>query len=53
MKAFRISRPAAVRIGMFWRLGSEDDRRPVAATFCRKEEWTRHSASASRGSAST
>ena len=26
---------------MFWRFGSEDDRRPVAATVCRKEVCTR------------
>ena len=52
-KALRISRPVAVRIGMFCRLGSEEESRPVAATFCRNEEWTRPSSSASSGSAST
>ena len=31
MKARRISRPSSLRIGMFWRLGSELLRRPVAA----------------------
>ena len=31
MKAARISRPSAVRMGMFCRLGLEDDSRPVAA----------------------
>ncbi len=32
MKAWRMRRPSAVRIGMFCRLGSVDERRPVAAT---------------------
>ena len=31
-KARRIARPASVRIGMFWRFGSFDESRPVAAT---------------------
>jgi hypothetical protein len=30
-KASRIWRPDSVRIGMFWRLGSVDDSRPVCA----------------------
>ena len=41
MNARRISRPAAVRMGMFWRLGSDDDRRPVAAIVCWNEVWMR------------
>ena len=31
MKAARISRPSSVRMGMFCRLGFEEERRPVAA----------------------
>ena len=30
--AWRIRRPSGVRIGMFWRFGSDDESRPVAAT---------------------
>jgi hypothetical protein len=30
-KAWRMRRPSSVRIGMFCRLGSEEDSRPVAA----------------------
>jgi hypothetical protein len=30
--ALRMRRPTSVRIGMFWRLGSFDDSRPVCAT---------------------
>ena len=32
MKPRRMSRPSSRRIGMFWRFGSLDDSRPVAAT---------------------
>src|SRR3546814_7447836 len=39
-KAWRIWRPTSVRIGMFWRLGSVDDRRPVCAPDRRSEEHT-------------
>ena len=53
MNALRISRPASVRIGMFWRFGSDEESRPVAATVCRNEEWTRPCASAIAGRAST
>ena len=41
MNARRISRPAAVRIGMFCRFGSDEESRPVAATVWRKEVCTR------------
>ena len=34
MKHSRMRRPAAVRIGMFCRLGSFDDSRPVTAVVC-------------------
>ena len=34
MNASRIRRPSAVRTGMFCRLGSFEDRRPVTATAC-------------------
>ena len=52
MKPRRISRPASVRMGMFWRFGSEDERRPVAATVWLNFAWIRPSASASSGSES-
>ena len=32
MKASRMRRPSSPLTGMFWRLGSVDERRPVAAT---------------------
>ena len=34
-------RPSAVRIGMFWRFGSDDEMRPVAATVWLKVAWMR------------
>ncbi|MNL53941.1 hypothetical protein D3C87_1772300 [compost metagenome] len=40
-KARRISRPSAVRMGMFWRLGFSEERRPVAATVWLNEVWIR------------
>ena len=40
-KAVRIFRPASVRIGMFWRFGSEEDSRPVVVAASAKEVWTR------------
>ena len=39
--ASRMSFPSAVRTGMFWRLGSLDDRRPVAVPARLKLVWTR------------
>ena len=51
--ARRIRRPSGVRIGMFWRFGSDDDRRPVAATAWWNVVWSRSSAAISVGSAST
>ena len=33
--------PSAVRMGMFCRLGSDDESRPVAATVCWNEAWMR------------
>ena len=42
-----------VRIGMFWRLGSDDDSRPVAATAWWNSVWSRPSGPISVGSAST
>ncbi len=53
-KPRRISRPNVVRIGMFWRLGSEEESRPVAATAWLKVVWMRFVAGlTSAGSAST
>ena len=49
MKAARISRPMAVRMGMFCRLGLVEERRPVAVPTWLKVVWTRPSASASWG----
>jgi hypothetical protein len=50
----RSSRPSCVRIGMFWRFGSCDDRRPVAATVWLSRVCTRPvDGATSRGSAST
>ena len=43
MKALRISRPSVVRTGMFCRLGSALEMRPVAVTHCLKLVWTRPS----------
>ena len=40
-KAERISRPSAVRIGMFCRFGSLELSRPVAATTWLNDVWTR------------
>ena len=40
-KASRILRPISVRIGMFCRLGSFDDSRPVCAPVSEKLVWTR------------
>ena len=40
-KASRILRPTSVRIGMFCRLGSFDDSRPVCAPVSEKLVWTR------------
>ena len=40
-KASRIWRPISVRIGMFCRLGSVDDSRPVCAPVSEKLVWTR------------
>ena len=40
-EARRISRPSSVLTGMFWRLGSEEERRPVSATVWLKWAWTR------------
>ena len=51
--ARRIRRPSGVRIGMFWRFGSDDDRRPVAATAWWNVVWRRPSAAIRVGSAST
>ena len=51
--ARRIRRPSGVRIGMFWRFGSDDDSRPVAATAWWNVVWRRPSAAISVGSAST
>ena len=42
-KPWRISRPCAVRIGTFCRLGLSLDRRPVAATICLNVVWIRPS----------
>jgi hypothetical protein len=41
MKAARMRRPSGVRIGMFCRLGSELDSRPVTAVACEKLVCTR------------
>jgi hypothetical protein len=41
MKARRILRPSSVRIGMFCKFGSFDDRRPVEATASAKLVCTR------------
>ena len=41
MNARRIRRPSAVRIGMFCRLGSCEDSRPVAAITWLKVVWMR------------
>jgi 2-methylaconitate cis-trans-isomerase PrpF len=49
MKAARISRPTAVRMGMFCRLGLVELRRPVAVPTWLKVVWMRPSASASCG----
>lgn len=43
-KVSRIRRPASVRTGMFCRLGSVDDSRPVAAMVWLKVVWIRPSA---------
>jgi hypothetical protein len=51
--ARRMRRPRGVRIGMFCRFGSDDDRRPVAATAWWKVVCRRPSAAISVGSAST
>src|ERR1044072_8596486 len=40
-KPRRIARPSSVRTGMFCRLGSVDDSRPVAATVWLKVVWVR------------
>ena len=32
MNAWRMRRPSAVRTGMFWRFGADDESRPVEAT---------------------
>ena len=52
MKAARISRPSAVRTGMFCRLGLVDERRPVAVPTWLNVVWTRPSESTRRGSES-
>ena len=41
MKAVRMRRPASVRIGMFWRLGSDDDSRPVEVAASAYWVWMR------------
>ena len=46
MKAVRILRPASLRTGMFCRLGSVDDSRPVVVEASMYEVWTRSCASA-------
>ena len=47
-------RDSSVRIGMFWRFGSDDESRPVAAPPWWKVVWMRPSrGSTSSGSAST
>ena len=43
MNAWRILRPSSVRIGMFWRLGSLEDSRPVEVAACAYVVWTRPS----------
>ncbi len=45
-------RPRSVRIGMFWRFGSDDERRPVAATAWWNVVCRRPSDAMSAGSAS-
>ena len=42
-KPRRMSRPSSRRIGMFWRFGSLDDSRPVAATVWLNDVWSRPS----------
>ena len=39
MNACRILRPSGVRMGIFWRLGSLLERRPVAVTVWLNEVW--------------
>ena len=41
MKAARILRPSSVRIGMFCRLGSTEDSRPVVVAASENDVWTR------------
>ena len=41
MNAFRIYRPISVLIGIFWRFGSLDESRPVAATVWLNDVCTR------------
>ena len=53
MNMVRIWAPSSVRTGMFWRLGSVEDSRPVAVTVFWKLVWIRPSGAMTLASPST